>query len=407
MRVRRRRDRGQSGDVLVHPGPLRPADLLRVGVVGLWTRPVRAALSALGIAIGIAAMLAVVGISASSKEELSRVLDTLGTNLLTVAPSKAFSSEALPPQAASMTSRMPQVEDVSTLGTIDVKAYRSDLIPAAESGGLSVHAADLDLLDALRGTVAHGAWLNQATAQYPTAVLGSTAASRLGVVTPGTQIRIGDEWFTVTGILDPVALAPELDTSVLIGRDAAHTYLGWQETVSRLYVRVAPDAVRTVPTLLARTVNPQSPQNVEVSAPSDALTAKEASERTLTGLLIGLGAVALLVGGIGVANTMIISVLERRAEIGLRRALGATRGQIRMQFLVESIVLSILGGAVGCLLGVGVTAAYATIQGWPISVPIPILGAALGVTVLTGMAAGLYPAIRASRLAPTEALAAV
>jgi putative ABC transport system permease protein len=394
------------GEVLRTP-QLVPRDVLRVGAVGLRARPVRAALSALGIAIGLAAMLAVIGISSSSKVEMSRLLDSLGTNLLSVSPGQSFGHAArLPTEAAGMIARMPQVEAVSGIGTIDAKAYRSDLIPAGESGGLGVHAVDLDALDTLRGTVARGTWLNRATAQYPTAVLGSTAASRLGVVTPGTEIRVGSQWFTVVGILDPVILAPELDTGVLIGPDASRDYLDWSGHMTRLYVRVAPDTVRDAAGLLARTANPQAPHEVDVSAPSDALAAREASEQTLTGLLLGLGSVALLVGGIGVANTMIISVLERRSEIGLRRSLGATRKQIRMQFLVESIMLSLLGGVVGCIVGAAITVGYATMQGWPVDLPLPVLGAALAITILTGIAAGLYPAIRAARLAPTEALAA-
>ncbi len=141
-----------------------------------------------------------------------------------------------------------------------------------------------------------------------------------------------------------------------------------------------------------------------MSRPSDALAAQQAADETFTGLLLGLGAVALLVGGVGVANTMVISVLERRPEIGLRRSLGATRGQIRVQFLAESLLLSVLGGVTGVLLGLGVTALYASTQGWPTVVPLWAAGGGLLATLLIGAVAGLYPAMRAARLSPTEAL---
>jgi putative ABC transport system permease protein len=157
--------------------------------------------------------------------------------------------------------------------------------------------------------------------------------------------------------------------------------------------------------VLGATANPEHPSEVKVSRPSDALSAKRASDKAFTGLLLGLGAVALLVGGVGVANTMVISVLERRAEIGLRRSLGATRGHVRLQFLVESLLLSALGGTGGVLLGIGVTAAYAATQGWPTVVPAWATAGGVGATLVIGVVAGLYPAIRASRLAPTEALA--
>jgi putative ABC transport system permease protein len=156
--------------------------------------------------------------------------------------------------------------------------------------------------------------------------------------------------------------------------------------------------------LLPRTVNPEAPQEVQVSNPSDALAAKAASESAFSGLLLGLGAVALLVGGVGVANTMIISVLERRHEIGLRRSLGGTRGQIRVQFLTESVLLSALGGAVGLLLGLGATWAYALVMDMPWVMPVWAVTGGLGATTVIGALAGLYPAVRAARLSPTLAL---
>jgi putative ABC transport system permease protein len=374
-------------------------------------RPLRVVLSALGIAIGIAAMVAVVGTSTSSRAKLDRLLDSLGTNLLTVAPGTTLFGQnaTLPDQSVAMIGRIGSVQSVAAIGEVaDAKVYRSDRIPAPQSGGVGTYAARTDLLDTVGATVASGTWLNDATARYPAAVLGATTAERLGIgaVDPDVQIWLGGRWFTVVGILDPVPLAPQLDLGALIGWQAGRRYLGVDADITTVYTRTDPDAVEAVRGLLARTANPARPNEVDVSRPSDALAAEAAADETFTGLLLGLGAVALLVGGIGVANTMVISVLERRAEIGLRRSLGATRAHIRIQFLTESLMLSVLGGGAGILLGTGVTAVYATLQDWPTVVPAWAMAGSITATLIIGAVAGLYPAIRAARVAPTEALAA-
>ncbi len=394
----------------LRPGRLRPRDVLRVGGHGLRARPLRVVLSALGIAIGIAAMVAVVGISTSSRAELNRLLDALGTNLLTAGPGSTLFGEAatLPDDAVAMVGRIGPVESVSATGRIaDAKVYRSDKIPKPQSGGIATLAARTDLPGVVGATVASGTWLNDATAQYPAVVLGATAAEHLGIgaAGPDLQIWLGGQWATVVGTLNPVPLAPELDEAALVGWKAGQRYLGFDGSPTTVYTRTQPDMVATVRGLLAATVNPAQPNEVEVSRPSDALAAQAAADVTFTGLLLGLGAVALLVGGIGVANTMVISVLERRAEIGLRRSLGATRGQIRVQFLAEALMLSALGGGSGVLLGNVVTAVYASLQGWPTVVPAWVMGGGIAATLVIGALAGLYPAIRAARLAPTEALA--
>ncbi|RFS85136.1 ABC transporter permease [Actinomadura spongiicola] len=388
-----------------------PGDVVRVGAVGLRTRPMRAFLSALGIAIGIAAMVAVVGVSSSSRADLDRALAALGTNVLTVSPGNTLTGEEaqLPVESEAMVARIAPVREVSAIALLDdAKVYRNSKMPETETKGIATYAARTDLREATGARLRGGAWLNAATGSYPATVLGATAAERLGIgrAGPDVQVLVGGHRFTVIGILDRAPLAPELDSAALVGWTAAQARLGFDGHPTTIYTRSRDASVEDVRSVLGATANPEAPNEVEVSRPSDALAARKAAGEAFTGLLLGLGAVALLVGGVGVANTMVISVLERRSEIGLRRSLGATRGQVRTQFLAESLLLSALGGVGGALLGAVVTSGYGLYQGWPIVVPAWAVLGGVAATLVIGAMAGLYPAIRASRLSPTEALAA-
>ncbi|WP_433418414.1 ABC transporter permease [Microtetraspora malaysiensis] len=390
------------------PRRLHPADLARTAVVGLRTRRMRAALSALGIAIGVAAMVAVLGLSASSQAGLLAEIDKLGTNLLTVTPGQTMggTDARLPVDAPAMIARIGPVDMVEHTGKVEASAYRSPHIPSFNTNSISVHAASLNLPAAVRATVAQGRYLNAATAEQPVAVLGSDAAARLGIarIHPGARIWVGGQWFYLAGILNRAALTPEIDSSVLVGYPAARKYLNFDGHPSKVYVRAQTEQVSDVQKVLAATANPRNPGEVGVSRPSAALVARAAAQSALGGLFLGLGAVALLVGGIGVANTMVISVLERRSEIGLRRALGATKGHIRLQFLSEAILLAALGGAAGVVIGVAATAVYAHVKAWATVVPSLAWGGGLGAAVAIGVVAGLLPALRAARMQPTEAL---
>ncbi|AWW43191.1 ABC transporter permease [Streptomyces cadmiisoli] len=389
---------------------LRGGDLLRLGANGLRTRPLRAVLSAAGIAIGIAAMISVLGISESSRAHLDAELDKLGTNLLTVVPGQDPDTGEIVPLPTTTVRTIARVEGVDTVSGTgkleDISAYRNARVDPAESNALAVLATDTRLLRTLEASLSWGGWLDRAPERYATTVLGERSASRLGVTDPGERIWIKDRYFTVLGVLEPVPLAPELDTAVLVNNEAAGRYLGYDGHPTTVYERSADELVQTVRGLLPRAANPEDPRFVAVSRPSDALKARQAAEASFTGLLLGLGAVALLVGGIGVANTMVIAVMERRGEIGLRRALGAARRHISRQFLMEALLLSCLGGLGGAALGTGVTAGYALSQGWPTAVPLLALAAGVAATALIGAIAGLYPALRAARTPPTVALAA-
>jgi putative ABC transport system permease protein len=396
-------------------------DGLRVASVGLRARPLRAGLSALGIAIGTAAIVAILGLSASSQAGLLAEIDRLGTNLLTVEAGQSLTGEdaSLPLEAPSRMTLLEHVQRPAHTALIKREyVYRNPMIPVGNTGGLQVRATSLNLLPVLSTGVARGTWLNVGTAREPVVVLGSAAAEQLGIdrVDPGRRVWLGDQWFDVAGVLQPSPLAPDVDTSVLVGYPAARRYLGYVALVggerkagpaSSIYVRAATGHEAAVQSLLARTVNPQAPNEVNVSQPSDVLTARAAAAGAFDSLFLGLGVVALIVGAVGVANIMIISVLERRSEIGLRRALGATKGQIRTQFLAESILLAVIGGAVGVLAGIAATAVYASSKHWAIVIPAEAWAGGIVSALLIGALAGLMPAVRASRMPPTVALRTV
>jgi len=393
------------------PARLRLDDLAGLATVGLRTRKLRAALSALGIGIGTAAIVAVLGLASSSQAGLLAEIGRLGTNLLTVTNGQDITGQTaeLPDAAPAMIGRLPgviAVQDTATVGGVNV--YRSPLVPTIDTDGLTVDAASLGLPAAAGTSVAAGRYLNAATAAEPVAVLGAEAAQLMGIdrLWPGERIWVGGQWFYLAGILNPAALAPQIDTSVLIGFPAAERYLGLDGHPSEIYVRTVNSQAATtaVDNLLAEQANPENPSEVNVSQPSAALTAQADAAGAFDTLFLGLGAVALLVGAVGVANIMIISVLERRQEIGLRRALGATKGQIRAQFLAEAILLALAGGAAGDLAGAAATAVYAHAKGWAIVIPPDAWAGGLGAALLIGALAGLLPAIRAARLSPTQAL---
>jgi putative ABC transport system permease protein len=402
-------------------GRLALSDWIRVTSVGLRARPLRAALSALGIALGTAAIVAILGLSASSQAGLLAQIDRLGTNLLTVEAGQSITGQdaRLPVQAPGRITLLDNVEVLAHTGLVKhAKVYRSSLIPVGNTGGLQVRATSLNLLPVLTTAVARGSWLNAGTARQPVAVLGAVAAERLGIdrVHADQRIWLGGQWFNVAGILQPSPLATDVDTSALVGYPAAQRYLGYVSIArgetqagppSTIYVRAATGHEAAVQALLAPTANPEAPEEVNVSQPSDVLTARAAAAGAFDSLFLGLGIVALIVGAVGVANIMIISVLERRSEIGLRRALGATKQQIRTQFLAESILLAVLGGIVGVLAGTVATAIYASTKHWAIVIPVEAWAGGITSAILIGAIAGLMPAVRASRLAPTVALRTV
>jgi putative ABC transport system permease protein len=385
---------------------LHPSDLLGLGAIGLKASRMRAALTMIGIAIGIAAMVGVLVISESSRSDLLSQLDRLGTNMLRVTAGQTlFGGEAaLSPDARSMIVRIGPVESASSVATVDATVRRTDYIDEGRTGGISVTATDLDLLETLRAEVALGSWLDEASSQLPTTVLGNTAARRLGIDEAGVRVWLDDRWFTVIGILAPVELASELDSSAFVGIPLAENLYEFEGSPSTIYVRSDVDYIEDVRAVLGRTANPEDASEVEVTRPSDVLEAKAAAAVAFTDLFLGLGAVALIVGGFGIANVMLMSVMERRGEIGLRRALGATRRHIGLQFVSEALALAVVGGILGVLLGAGLAVTYALSQDWMPIIPAVAVFGGIAAAVAIGAIAGFYPAMRAARLSPTDAL---
>ena len=387
---------------------LKIKDLFFVALYGVRARRGRAALTSIGIGIGIAAIVAVTGISASGRADLLATLESLGTNLIKASPQAGFfgTQEKLHDGVVGMVERIGPVEEVTSTTQTDLIVRRSDFISEFEGGGISTIVTSPELLQVVGGNLIEGRFIQVGLSNIPVTVLGSVTASRLGINTleTPTKILIGNEWFGVVGILDELKIHPDLDRSVFIGYGVAKTLFDIDKEPTTIYVRANPTYIEDVVEVIAPSMNPENPDQVQVSRPSDALEAQEAADAAFTNLLLGLGSVALLVGGVAIANVMVMSVLERRMEIGVRRSIGATRREIRYQFLLESIVLSGIGGLVGVVLGTGVTLGYTNYTDIVFSIPVSqVLGAIL-LALLIGAISGVYPAIKASKIQPAEAV---
>ncbi len=383
-------------------------DCAAVATVGFRGRTGRVVLCASGVALGVAAMVAVLVLSSSSRAAVVARVDALGTNLLTVTPGQDPGSGTvhLSPASVAMVGRIAPVQHASGTEVLAQSVRRTDRVDSADTGGIGVLATGSDLAGTLRLHLDGGQFLAAVTDRFPVVVLGAQAASYLGVdlVDGRAQVWLGQRWFTVIGVLDPSLLAPELDRSALISFTQARAAFGADGSPSTIYVRADPTEITAVQAVLAATADPQTPQAVAITRPSDALTARAAATSAYTALLVGIGAVALMVGGLGIANMLVVSVLERRVEIGVRRALGATSIDIAVQFVGEALGVSLAGGTLGAVAGTVLAATYGAVRGWPVTASPSVLVVAVLAAGGIGAVAGLYPAHRAASLAPAEAL---
>ncbi|MDR2565108.1 MAG: ABC transporter permease [Bifidobacteriaceae bacterium] len=400
-----------SGIVQKRRRRLRPMDVLATATLGPRTRLMRAALSALGIAIGIAALVALQGIPASQQAEFRAELDRQGANLIVVYPgheSQDPNSAAipLPDTAPAMVGRIAPVEAVlARRDLVDVLVYRNSMIPAGQSGSISAAMADGDLLGTLNVELAEGRWFDAASRTLPTVVLGDGAARRLGVGV-GARIWIDNRWWAVIGVLERMNLAQEMDSTAFLAPDYAGGLYPDVELAS-IYVAAAHGKAGAVRSVMAATVNPANPRGVEVTGLSDWAAAGQMVDDMFRTLSLGLGALALLIGGIGIANTMVVAVMERRGEVGLRRAMGARTGQIALQFVLEAAFIGFAGGVLGVGLGAYATYLYTSVGDMAFAIPWWVIAAGPAISVVVGALAGLYPSLKAARLSPTVALRAI
>ncbi|KAB7788327.1 ABC transporter permease [Bifidobacterium cebidarum] len=393
------------------PLATRVADLLHTAWIGATGRISRTILASLGIALGVASYVALSGIAASNQAALLAQLDALGANLQVVAPGQDATGQPvpLPDYAPETIARQPSVEQVGVFLTPpkDAQVFKNELVPKTNGNALAVSIMKPGAIQAVDASFAQGHGINANNESLPVAVLGSEAAYRLGINQTGDRILIDNEWYGVIGILEPAPQAQSINASVIIGADWAISHYPDQkesiQQISQIYVRTKPGNAESLRRIIAHAAN-LSGGNVSVSASANLSQARNATNDSLTTLGLMIGAIALAVGGMSIANMMIVTVMERRGEIGLRRALGATPGNIRMQFVTEAALLSAIGGFTGVLIGAATAIGVAMNAGQPLTLDWTGLPAAWGAAVLVGIIAGFYPASRAARLTPTDAL---
>ena len=391
---------------------LRARDAISLGTLGLRTRKGRTAMAAIGIAIGVASLIALVGIINSGEADAQRDLLEQGIDVLELTPGTSFADEPvlLPGAAAAIDTHMRDVvKVVASIRRVPATLRKTDFIPEVETGGIrlfAVNADDLDLLVPLRGGVAHGRFHDAATVQVPTVVLGSDTAGVLGFdeLYANPTVHISGHEFAVIGVLDPFTISQglTLNRAAIIGFPVAEKLYDADDNPERIWVQTNLDVIEQVRGLLPRQANPEAPGEVSVSSLD--LDAREIISENFESLLSLLVVVIIVVGAIGVGNIMLISVLERRGEIGVRRALGAKKSHIAVQFLIESVLLTVLGGLIGIVFGLAVVAMVTRVLDWPLTIEFLFIVIGLAVTVGVGLVAGLYPSWRASRMDPAEAV---
>ena len=387
-------------------------EILGVAISGLTARKIRTLLIMLGPVLGAAGIVAAVGLNESAKGDVRQTLERLGTNLIVASADGTFSggeAPTLPEDAvdrALNVSTVDRVAGVTEIGSLTVLPsqggrdfFRTIPVPALSS--------DQNLLEVLDAKMLYGRFINGADEDnyFRSAVIGQDLAGDYQYL-PGEvrTIDVNGEIYGVVGVLENVDLVPKLDTAVIIPKSAAEEDFDIEQKPTTLYVRSTEGTVDSTANALPVAINLGGNEGVTVAVPSDLLEAQGAVDTTLRNILFLMGGLALLVGGVGIANVMSISVIQRSGEIGIRRALGHTKVTIAMQFVLEALFVGVLGGLAGVLAGVGVIYLVSAVLGWIATLNIPLFLVAGGMALIVSVVAGLYPAWKAARLEPLETL---
>jgi len=387
-------------------------ELVGVALTGLFARKVRTALLLMGPTIGVAAIIAAVGLTDSAKGDLKRKVDELGTNLIEASASSSFGAQnpTLPADAVERAFTVRTVESVSAvveLANIVVTPYE-EAAEQYETVPVPVLAADMQLPAVLQVPLVSGRWVNSFDEENGarTAVIGIGLAREFEVL-PDEQrsILLDDKEYAVVGILDEVELEPGFDNAVFIPFATADAdFVDDDILPNKLYVRADPGRVDDTAEALTTAINLGGPDEVQTELKSEALELAAQSDRQLQLIVVSMGLLAIIVGGIGIANVMSISVIQRSSEIGIRRALGHTRSTIALQFIFEAVVVGVLGGLLGITVGVAAIGVGVAIAGWVFTLQPMLVPGGILLAVVISVAAGLYPAVRAARLEPLETL---
>ena len=387
-------------------------EILGVAISGLTARKIRTLLIMLGPVLGAAGIVAAVGLNESAKGDVRQTLERLGTNLIVASADGTFSggeAPTLPEDAvdrALNVSTVDRVAGVTEIGSLTVLPsqggrdfFRTIPVPVLTS--------DQNLLEVLDAKMLYGRFINGADEDnyFRSAVIGQDLAGDYQYL-PGEvrTIDVNGEIYGVVGVLENVELVPNLDTAVIIPKSAAEQDFDIEQKPTTLYVRSTEGTVDSTADALPVAINLGGNEGVTVAVPSDLLEAQGAVDTTLRNILFLMGGLALLVGGVGIANVMSISVIQRSGEIGIRRALGHTKVTIAMQFVLEALFVGVLGGLAGVLAGVGVIYLVSAVLGWIATLNIPLFLVAGGMALIVSVVAGLYPAWKAARLEPLETL---
>ncbi|MAT37817.1 MAG: hypothetical protein CL420_07250 [Acidimicrobiaceae bacterium] len=387
-------------------------EILNVAISGLTARKVRTLLIMLGPVLGAAGIVAAVGLNESAKGDVRQTLERLGTNLIVASADGSFSAgqaPTLPEDAVERSmnvSTVDRVAGITEIGSLTVLPsqggkdfFRTIPIPVLTS--------DQNLLNVLDAQMLHGRFINGSDESnvFRSAVMGHDLANDYQYL-PGElrTIDVDGETYGVVGVIEKVDLVPKLDTAIIIPKSSAEEDFDVEQKPTTLYVRATEGNVDSTAEALPMAINLGGDEAVTVAVPSDLLEAQGAVDTTLRNILFLMGGLALLVGGVGIANVMSISVIQRSGEIGIRRALGHTKMTIALQFVLEALFVGVLGGIAGVVTGVCVIYLVSSILGWIATLNIPLFLVAGGMALIVSVIAGLYPAWKAARLEPLETL---